>query len=206
MSSRYFWVLVGLVCLGASFAGYRLAAVRYSRPSVPDYGTWLPQPRPLGRFALTDSRGRSFNQNDLAGHLTLMYFGYTRCADECPDTLALLARVAHRVARVPLQVLFVSVDPRHDSPAVLAAYLDRFNRSFIGLTGAPRQVRRLSARLGVARGKLALPGGGTTFAHTVALFLLDGRGREVAVFTAPFSARRLAAVLRSGAERLLVLG
>ena len=194
------------MCLGAGFAGYRLAAVRYSRASVPDYGTWLPQPRPLGQFALTDSRGRSFDQNDLAGHLTLMYFGYTRCADECPDTLALLSRVEHQVARLPLQVLFVSVDPRHDSPAVLAAYLARFSPSFIGLTGARRQIRRLGAQLGVARGKLALPGGGTTFDHTVALFLLDGRGREVAVFTAPFSARRLAAVLRSRAERLLVLG
>ena len=206
MSSRYFWVLVGLVCLGAGFAGYRLAAVRYSRASVPTYGTWLPQPRALGRFALIDSRGRSFDQNDLSGHLTLMYFGYTRCADECPDTLALLARVAQRVARLPLQVLFVSVDPRHDTPAVLARYLARFNPSFIGLTGAPGQLGRLSARLGVARGKLVLPGGGTTFEHTVALFLLDGRGREVAVFTAPISARRLAAALKSSAERLLIHG
>ena len=206
MSSRYFWVLVGLVCLGAGFAGYRLAAVRYSRASVPTYGTWLPQPRALGDFALTDSRGRSFDQNNLAGHLTLMYFGYTHCADECPDTLALLARVEQRVARLPLQVLFVSVDPRHDTPAVLATYLARFNPSFIGLTGAPRQVARLGTRLGVARGKLVLPGGATTFEHTVALFLLDGRGREVAVFTAPINARRLAAVLKRSAERLLIHG
>jgi protein SCO1/2 len=206
MSSRYFWVLVGLVCLGAGFAGYRLAAVRYSRARVPTYGTWLPEPRALGPFTLTDSRGRSFDQNDLAGHLTLMYFGYTRCADECPDTLALLRRVAQQVAQLPLQVLFVSVDPRHDTPRTLAAYLDRFNPSFIGLTGAPRRIGRLEARLGVARGKLVLPGGGTTFEHTVAVFLLDGRGREVAVFTAPISARRLAAVLQSSAERLLIHG
>lgn len=203
MSSRYFWVLVGLVCLGASFAGYRLAAARYSRTRMPAYGTWLGQPRPLGRFALTDSRARPFDQSELEGHLTLMYFGYTRCTDECPDTLALLARLERRVARIPLQVLFVSVDPHHDTPAVLATYLRRFNPNFIGLTGRGRQIGRLDAQLGVARGKVTLPGGGTTFEHTVALFLLDGRGREVAVFTAPLSVRRLAAALQSSAERLL---
>lgn len=195
-----------MVCLGAGFAGYRLAAARYSRAPVPAYGTWLPHPRPLGQFALIDSRGRRFGPSDLAGHLTLMYFGYTRCADECPDTLALLARLERRVARLPLQVLFVSVDPRHDTPAVLATYLRRFDPSFIGLTGTPQQIGRLGARLGVARGKIALPGGGTTFEHTVALFLLDARGREVALFTAPFNVQQLAAALHGSAEWLLTRG
>ncbi len=194
------------MCLGASFAGYRLAGVRYSRPPVPAYGTWLPRPRALEPFTLTDSRGRTFDQADLKGHLTLMYFGYTRCTDECPDTLALLARVLHRVPLVPMQVLFVSIDPRHDTPAVLANYLRRFDPRFIGLTGSMGQIRRLAARLGVARGKIRLPGGGETFEHTIALFLLDARGREVALFTPPFNGRRLAAALHSSTERLLTTG
>lgn len=197
---------MALVCLGAGFAGYRLAAVRYSRAPMPAYGSWLPRPRALGGFALTDSEGRAFDGADLLGHLTLMYFGYTHCADECPDTLAMLARVQHRLPLVPLQVLFVSIDPRRDTPAVLAKFLRRFDPQFIGLTGPLTQIRRLSARLGVARGRIALPGGGTTFEHTVALFLLDGRGREVAVFTPPFDGRRLAAALHSSAERLLTSG
>ena len=206
MSSRYFWALVALVCVGAGFAGYRLAVARYSHAAVPAYGTWLPRPRALGPFALTDSRGRPFHRADLRSHLTLMYFGYTRCADECPDTLALLARVQQRVPLVPLQVLFVSIDPRHDTPPVLAKFLRRFDPQFIGLTGPMAQIRSLAARLGVARGRIALPGGGETFEHTVALFLLDARGREVAVFTPPFDGRRLAGALRGSAERLLTSG
>ena len=197
---------MALVCLGAGFAGYRLAGVRYSRPPVPTYGTWLPRPRALAPFTLTDSRGRTFDQADLKGHLTLMYFGYTRCTDECPDTLALLARVQHRVPLVPMQVLFVSIDPRHDTPAVLANYLRRFDPRFIGLTGSMGQIRRLAARLGVARGKIRLPGGAETFEHTIALFLLDARGREVALFTPPFNGRRLAEALHSSTERLLTSG
>jgi protein SCO1/2 len=206
MSSRYFWVLVALVCLGAGFAGYRLAAVRYSRTPVPAYGTWLPRARALGPFSLTDSREHRFDAADLTGHLTLLYFGFTRCADECPDTLALLARVVHRVPHLPLQVLFVTVDPHHDTPAVLAKFLRQFDSSFIGLTGPQRQISALAARLGVTLGQIELPGGGETFEHTVAVFLLDARGREVALFTAPFDGRRLAAALHASAERLLTSG
>lgn len=198
--------MVALICLGTAFAGYRLAGVRYSRAPVPSYGTWFQRPRPLRAFKLVDSQGRGFDRANLVGHLTVMYFGYTHCADECPDTLALLARVQHRVPLVPLQVLFVTIDPRRDTPPVLAKFLQRFDPSFIGLTGPLSEIRRLTTRLGVARGEIALPGGGKTFEHTVALFLLDARGREVAVFTPPFNARRLAAALRSSAERLLTTG
>lgn len=206
MSSRYYWAVVALLCLGAAFAGYRLADARYSHPPVPKYGTWLTQPRPLRAFTLLDSRGRRFDRADLTGHLTLMYFGYTHCTDECPDTLGLLARVQRRISHVPLQVVFVSIDPRRDTPPVLAKFLRQFDPRFIGLTGPLNQIRRLTTRLGVARGEMALPDGGETFEHTVALFLLDARGREVAVFTPPFNGRRLAAVLGSSAERLLSTG
>ncbi len=197
---------MALLCLGAGFAGYRLAGARYSRAPVPAYGTWLPRARALGPFALTDSRDQRFDAADLTGHLTLLYFGFTRCADECPDTLALLARVVHRVPHLPLQVLFVTVDPQHDTPSVLAKFLRRFDPRFIGLTGARQQINALTARLGVTRGQIELPGGGQTFEHTVALFLLDARGREVALFTAPFDGRRLAAALHASAERLLTSG
>ena len=194
--------MVGLGCLVAAWAGYRLAGERDSRAAPPAYGTWLSQPRTLGAFQLTDSRDRPFGRTDLTGHLTLMYFGYSRCADECPDTLAMLARARRRAALPALQVLFVTVDPQHDSPAVLARYLRRFDPRFIGLTGAPHQIRTLAGQLGVTLGALELPGGEQTFEHTVAVFLFDARGREVAVFTPPFDARRLAAALRRTASRL----
>lgn len=203
MSSRWSWALVGLACLLAVWAGYRLAGERYSRAQPPAYGTWLSPPRTVRDFQLIDNRGGRFARADLRGHLSLMYFGYTRCTDECPDTLAMLARLRRKVALPALRVLFVTINPRHDTPAVLTRYLRRFDPHFIGLTGTPHQIRSLAGELGVALGKIALPGGGETFEHTVVLFLFNARGREVAVFTAPFAERRLARALRSAAPRLL---
>ena len=203
MSSRLFWPLVGLLCLAAALAGYRLAGAPDNRQPAPGYGTWLPQPRPLGRFRLTDSRNRPFTRADLEGRVSLVYFGYSHCSHECPDTLAMLARVQRSVGLSRLQVLFVTIDPRRDTPAVLARYLRRFNPDFIGLTGTASGLRRLARGLGVALGKVALPGGGYTFEHTVAVFLFDAHAREAAVFMPPFHARRLAAVLRRMEPRLL---
>ncbi len=203
MSSRLFWPLVGLLCLAAALAGYRLAGRPDNRRPAPGYGTWLPRPRPIGRLRLIDSHGRPFTRADLDGRVSLVYFGYSHCSHECPDTLAMLARV-QRSAHLPrLQVLFVTVDPRRDTPAVLARYLRRFDPQFIGLTGTAGRLRRLAHTLGVALGRVALPGGGHAFEHTVAVFLFNARAREAAVFMPPFHPRRLAAVLRRRERRLL---
>ena len=194
--------MVALACLAAAFAGYRLAG----RPDNPQValspGTWLPHARRIEPFRLTDSQGRPFTQADLQGHLSLVYFGFTHCADECPDTLALLTRVVH-AARLPqLQVLFVTIDPQRDTPAVLATYLRRFDPDFIGLTGNATRIDALAHSLGVAAGAIRVPGGGYTFQHTLALFLFDARAREAAVFMPPFHARRMAGVLRRLEPRL----
>ncbi len=193
--------MVALACVAAGFAGYRLAGRPDNPPAALSPGTWLPHARRIEPFRLTDSQGRPFTQAGLQGHLSLVYFGFTHCADECPDTLALLSRVV-RAARLPqLQVLFVTIDPQRDTPAVLATYLRRFDPAFIGLTGDAARIDALAHSLGVATGAIRVPGG-DTFQHTVALFLFDARAREAAVFMPPFHARGMAQVLRSQAPRL----
>ncbi len=202
MTPRLFWTLVGLGALCAALAGFLLAAEVDRAPPALASGTWLPEPKPIADFHLLDSQGRPFTRAALLGHPTIVYFGFTHCPDECPDTLAALARVAKQAGLPGLQVLFVTVDPQRDTPAVLAAYLRQFDPGFLGLTGDPGQIRRLAASLGVGMDRIDLPGGGYDFEHTVALLLLDARAREVGVFTPPFDVRRLAQSLRSVAPEL----
>lgn len=197
---------MALACLAAALAGYRLAGSLDNPQRAPAYGTWLPHARPLRPFRLMDSQGQPFTRAGLKGRISLVYFGFTHCPDECPDTLAMLAR-AQRAAGLPrLQVLFVTIDPHRDTPAVLAQYLRRFDPRFIGLTGDPAQIERLARDLGVATGAIPLPGGGYTFEHTVAVFVFDARAREAAVLMPPFDASRLALALRRMAPRLLATG
>lgn len=82
---------------------------------------------------------------------SIVVLGYTRCTDECPLTLA---RVAAALAPVPRarrpRAYFVTVDPRHDSPAVLHAYLAPWRDRITGVTGEEGALRRLYAALGAA--------------------------------------------------------
>ena len=202
MTARLFWTLVGLGALCAALAGFLLAAeIDSSRPVLAS-GTWLPDAKPVADFHLIDSQGRPFTRAALLGHPTLVYFGFTHCPDECPDTLGVLARVKKQAAMPALQVLFVTVDPQRDTPAVLAGYLRHFDPSFLGLTGDPADINRFAAGLGIGITRIDLPGGGYDFDHTMAILLFDSGAREVGVFTPPFDARQLAQSLRGVAPEL----
>ena len=103
-----------------------------------------------------------------------------------------------------LQVLFVSVDPERDRPAVVGAYARAFDPRFIGLTGSNAQIGRLTRELGVAVSRVDLPGGDYTMDHSAVVFLLDAGGNAVAVFTPPFDATQLSADLTRAAPYLQI--
>lgn len=165
-------------------------------------GTWLPRPRSIGQFSLVDQSGAAFTQARLRGAPALLYFGFTHCPDVCPTTLATLARVSRSQVVPGLRMIFVTVDPARDTPAVLARYVHAFDPRFMALTGTAPAIDSFAARFGVAFQRIALPGGDYTIDHTAALFLLDARARVVAIFTAPFDAARLEQDLRSAASLL----
>ena len=104
----------------------------------PQYGTALDTPKALPALALTDDAGRPALLNDSHGKMRLIFYGFVRCPDVCPTTLGMLARVLEDLppqVRDKIEVQLVSVDPEFDRPQVLRDYLNRFDSSFVGLTG-----------------------------------------------------------------------
>lgn len=164
--------------------------------SVPlESGTWLPQPRTLPQFHLQDLSGADFGLEQLRGHPTLLFFGFTNCPDVCPTTLATLAQVQRAPPLPGSQVLFITIDPERDSAASLQVYLGAFNNRFVGARGDAAALAPLLKSLGAIAVREKLPDGSYTMDHSATLYLLDTRGRLVAVFSPPFSAARLAADL-----------
>jgi protein SCO1 len=202
MRIRTSWVVVTYAALCVAAAGMWVA--RETAPSLPRLvsGTWLPLPRSVGPISLIDETGMPFMQARLRGTPSLVYFGFTHCPDVCPTTLVQLARI-ERSGIVPhLRVIFVTVDPARDRPALLAAYVHAFDPRFIGLTGSQHAIDALARRLGVAYQRIALPGGDYTINHTSVLFLLDASGQIVAIFTGPFDVARLSQDLRRASRYL----
>lgn len=163
-------------------------------------GTWLPQSRALAQFQLSDFNGHPFANAALRGHPTLVFFGYTSCPDVCPTTLATLRDLQHQTPLSGLQILFITVDPDRDTPAVLRQYLGSFDAGFIGLRASHDAVAPLMQSLGAGAFRQDLPGDSYTLDHSATLYLLDTRGRLAAVFTPPYTPATLAADLHAVAR------
>jgi protein SCO1/2 len=196
MPRRLFLLPVLAVGVLAAVAGAWFAH-SLDQPPVLASGTWLDRPRGISRFELHDDQGRPFDNDRLNGAPSLLFFGFTNCPDVCPTTLASLAEVLRAKPLRGLKVLFVSVDPERDTPAVLHRYLAAFGGDFTGLTGSLTALAPLARSLSVAYERVPLPDGGYTMDHSAALYLIDPKGRFVAVFTPPFSSRAIAEDLAS---------
>ena len=151
------------------------------------------------QFELTDDTGKTVTGRDYLGKVTLLYFGYTRCPDACPTTLALLARSFKQLGTRAdgVRLLFVSVDPKRDTPAVLKQYVAAFGSEFVGLTGSGAQLDALTRRYRVAY-RLGKPGpdGDYTVYHSSAIFIFDKQSRVRLLANYTDSSGTIAADLR----------
>jgi protein SCO1/2 len=160
-----------------------------SAPSSLFDGDQLPKPYTKPDVTLTDSDGRPYNLvQGTAGKLTLLYFGYTHCPDVCPTTMATLAATMNSLTaaqRAQIQVVFVSTDPKRDTPAVLHTWLGQFDPAFVGLTGSFTTIQKAAAALQIdIEPPVPLPGGGYTVTHGAEVIAFDAKGEGDVVYTA----------------------
>ncbi|MGH8453652.1 MAG: SCO family protein, partial [Nevskiales bacterium] len=99
--------------LGAALWSWQQSSKVESRLPDAQAATVLPQPRPIPAFNLTDHNGGAFGPSQLKDKWSLLFFGFTRCPDICPNTLGLLQAVSSALKQEgksdDLQVVFVSV-------------------------------------------------------------------------------------------------
>jgi protein SCO1/2 len=140
-------------------------------------------PRLGGDFVLHDSRGSEVSLASLRGKVVLLFFGFTSCPEMCPTELAqfkhLLARLSGE-QRGRVQALFVSVDPKRDTPELLHAYVSHFSPQILALTGSEEEVRRVAGQYG-ASFRYVPNGSDYTVDHTVNTYVIDPRGSLVRI-------------------------
>lgn len=118
--------------------------------------SWYPQARALHDFTLTNHHNEKMTNADLSGKWTLAFVGYTFCPDICPVTLAEINKVypelAQQASSNPLQIWFLSVDPKRDTTERLREYINYFNQDFIASTGPHDQLFPLVRSMGMMYG------------------------------------------------------
>ena len=99
-----------------------------------------------GPFSLVDADGNRVTSESLEGRWTLLYFGFTKCPDICPDEMNKVTDVLRRLdARgQPIQPVFITIDPARDTRARLKSYFAEggFHERFLPLTGTHEEVRK----------------------------------------------------------------
>lgn len=116
--------------------------------------------------------------------LVLMFFGYTQCPDVCPLSLTNVARAIKQLSpeqAEQVQAMLISLDPKRDTPEVLANYVSFFNESFIGVTGTKEQIDDVVKQYGAVYRIVELKGSAMEYGvdHSSRLYLIDKNGELV---------------------------
>ena len=158
----------------------------------------LEDPIVLQPIALQDQFGEPFDNQRLADRWNLVMFGYTRSRNDSPALLKLSTQILNRMADRPelqenFRVLFVTVDPEHDTPEVLGEFLMFYRDDFVGLTAEPAYIRAFAGQLGVRfQRRPANKEGDYGIDHSTSMALVDPHGRLFGLFTGRVDAASIA--------------
>jgi protein SCO1/2 len=133
-------------------------------------------------FRLTDvETGKPVTAADFHGKVVMLYFGYTNCPNVCPMTLYDATKIFHALGPLVQHVrfLFVTVDPRRDTPKLLAKYVALYNSpDIIGLRGTPAAINRAASRYHSSYSVHPSPDPAKyTVTHTAAVYVFGPDGK-----------------------------
>ena len=172
-------LVVSLVLLvGCTPASEHSNGHEYADPAGYQGGSSLPEPYPMPDITLTDTAGQPYNLvSSPSKPVTLLFFGYTKCPDVCVTVLADVATALQRMPsaeRDHIQVVFITTDPARDDGKRIRAYLDRFDPTFVGLTGQLATIKKAATQVGVEiEGMKKLPSGGYEVGHSAQVIGFD---------------------------------
>jgi protein SCO1/2 len=128
----------------------------------------------------------------------LVFFGYTFCPDVCPTTLSVIAAALDKVGPDADKIvpIFISVDPKRDTPEVLKPYLASFGPRFIGLTGSDEDVAAAANAYRVYYQAHTDEGANYAVDHSGVVYLMSPSGQFVANYTLETSPDAMAADLK----------
>lgn len=168
-----FAALVALLLIG-------IAVYQYTLPPTL-HGAVIDPPKPMPNFTLSSSKG-SVSLSDMHGKVTVLFFGFTNCMDVCPATLAKLSEALNQLGDKAgqVQVVFISVDYKRDTPEIVSAYAAKFRPDFIGLTGSQAEIDQVTKDYSIYY-QLGEPdaNGNYEVEHTATLLALDKRGQLI---------------------------
>ena len=140
-----------------------------------------------GPFTLIDHTGKRVTDQDFRGKFLLVFFGFTNCPDVCPTALQVMAAALDKLGPNAARItpVLISVDPAHDTPAVLATYVASFHPRLVGLTGSQAEIDAVAKAYRVYVKKVPDPKStaGYTIDHSSIIYVMGPDGAYRSHFT-----------------------
>jgi len=166
----------------------------------------FPEPKAFSSFTLLTGNNQTINQDDLKGKWTLIYFGFTRCPDECPVAMSLIRNLYSTLEKKDFdlsdkQTMLVTIDPENDTPDIIDKYAKAFNQDFIGARGNRPMLLSLATQLNVM--VVEPPKNHESHSinhlenHSNNIMLIDPEGKYFGFFRPPFDEEKFLLTFQS---------
>lgn len=202
-------VAVAIAVAAAAFIGARPGKEPAVKPpeEIEDYLFW--EAKKLTDFKLIGGGNQTLGPDDLKGKWSFIFFGYINCPDVCPLTMGVLGKTFKLIETDPtayreIQGIFISVDPKRDTPKLVKEYASYFSSKITGVTGEPAQLEAFSRQMSAlytihpkeaqASGETQASGDGYQVTHNSTVFLVDPQGRLYGRFPPPQLPQEIAGV------------
>ena len=163
------------------------------------------EPKQISDFEFLSSNKKIFSKSDLMGKWTLMYFGFTKCPDECPTTMYQLSKLIKVLRDKEFKLddkqwVLVSIDPERDTPEMIDNYAKGFDKDFIGVSNNRPMLLSLATQLSVNN---VMPSSFNHMDHSHLdnhvnnIILIDPNGDFAGIFRPPFDVSRLSLTYQS---------
>jgi len=124
--------------------GFALALVGCGGKEKPFFGKQLWPTKSAYNFQLTDHNGQPLSLEQFQGKVVMFAFGFTNCPSYCPATLSHFSAIRQALPeamRDQVQFLFISLDPKRDTPQSLKEFVGFYDPGFLAAMGSESDLK-----------------------------------------------------------------
>jgi protein SCO1/2 len=152
-------------------------------------------PENWDKFEGINQEGQKISLTSFRGKYKIIYFGFSHCPDMCPKALSNLAKAIELLDKKNLsfQVIFISLDPKRDTPEMLKRYVKMFPENTMqAITFSQTDMQKLLEIFGVFREEKKIEEEEYTIDHSNFLFFLGKTNEQIATVFGSTSPQELA--------------
>ncbi len=163
-----------------------------------EVGTLYPDDfKQVSPFELKTGKNQAYTEESFKDKWTLLFFGFISCPDVCPTSLVTLQQIKQKIqGTIPedkIEYVFISVDPKRDTPEKLDEYVTYFDPAFTGVTGEESQLKKLTRSLAAF---FSIPehveGENYLVEHSASIYLIGENAQPKVLFSYPHTADKMA--------------